>query len=312
LKHDHQPLLFTIHTRYDIYGHYLRRMMPFVPEEPLSATVTRHVARFANRCDAVVAPSQSLEEVLTTWGVRAPIEVIPNGIELERFHCTPRTVVASIEAAPRAAVASNGAIAKGDESAPSREALRARWNVPLHAPLAVYLGRLAPEKNVEVLLESFALARQTVPDARLMLIGDGPSEDELHFQARRLGLTNTAIFTGALPYEDVPDALRMADVFASSSVSEVHPLTFIEAMAAGLPCIGTPSPGVAETIVANRNGWIAAPEPESFSSVLIEALGNRDECARRGVLALEDSRDYAIETTAARLLALYQSTRAAK
>lgn len=295
LRRPEQPLVFTNQTRYDIYGHYLRRMMPFVPEESLGARVTRHATLFANCCDRIIAPSASLARVLQTWGVTAPIEVIPNGIELQRFQGAP----------------SQGAPAS-PARARERETQRARWSISADAPLVVYLGRLAPEKNVEMLLGAFAQARRAVPAARLLLVGDGPSEVELRHYTQRLGLGEAAHFTGAVPYDEVPAALMACDLFASCSVSEVHPLTFIEAMAAGLPCVGTPSPGVTDTVVAGRNGWLAPPATESFAAALVEALRDAGERARRGALAAEDSRAYAIEATAARTLDLYRGVLAAR
>jgi glycosyltransferase involved in cell wall biosynthesis len=252
--------------------------------------VTRHAALFANRCDRVIAPSASLAEVLKTWGVTAPIEVIPNGIELSRFK-RPQTASARTRI---------------------RKTQRARWNIPADVPLVVYLGRLAPEKNVTTLLEAFALVRESVPDARLLLVGDGPSESELREDASRLGLHDVAHFTGALPYDEVPAVLMACDLFASCSVSEVHPLTFIEAMAAGLPCVGTLSPGVADTVVEGCNGWFALPDAGPFAAVLTEALLDDAELARRQTNALEDSHAYAIETTAAHTLSVYQSVLATR
>jgi glycosyltransferase involved in cell wall biosynthesis len=200
LAHREQPLIFTNQTRYDIYSHYVQRVVPFVPTEAVGERLTRHAARFANRCDAVIAPSASLAQVLQTWGVRTPVEVIPNGIELERFH---------------------SAVRKHDP---------AQKQNPSRGPLAVYLGRLAPEKNCGALLEAFALAHREVPTARLLLIGDGPATEDLQRHTTELGLDSAVQFAGALPYHEVPQALAQCDVFVSASISEVHPLTFIEAM----------------------------------------------------------------------------------
>jgi glycosyltransferase involved in cell wall biosynthesis len=283
-----QPLIFTNQTRYDIYSHYVQRVVPFVPTEAVGERLTRRAAQFANRCDAVIAPSASLAEVLGTWGVTTPVEVIPNGIELERFHRAARESVEN-KASP---AYSQGAAARG--------------------PVMVYLGRLAPEKNCEALLDAFALAHREVPAARLVLIGDGPAEADLQRHAAMLGLENCVTFRGALPYEVVPQALAECDVFASASFSEVHPLTFIEAMAAGLPCVGTNSPGVVDTVVDGRNGWLAAPQADLLARVMVQALTDADERARRAANALHDSRPYAIETTARRVLDLYQSAYFAK
>jgi glycosyltransferase involved in cell wall biosynthesis len=278
-----QPLVFTNQTRYDIYSHYVQRVVPFVPTEAVGERLTRRAAQFANRCDAVIAPSASLAEVLGTWGVTTPVEVIPNGIELERFHSAARE-----SAAQKAASEYSGTTSKRN-------------------PVIVYLGRLAPEKNCETLLDAFALAHRKMPAARLVLIGDGPAEADLQRHATTLGLDECVTFRGALPYEIVPQALAECDVFASASFSEVHPLTFIEAMAAGLPCVGTNSPGVVDTVVDGRNGWLAAPQVETLARALVQSLSDADERARRSANALEDSRPYAIETTAHRVLDLYQN-----
>jgi len=90
-------------------------------------------------------------------------------------------------------------------------------------------------------------------------------------------------------------------------VSEVHPLTFIEAMASGLPCLGTPSPGVRDSIVDGENGWIVPPEANAFAEVLLKALGNLGECRKRGARARQSSLAYSTEANATRVLALYQS-----
>jgi 1,2-diacylglycerol 3-alpha-glucosyltransferase len=278
-----QPLIFTNQTRYDIYSHYVQRVVPFVPTEAVGERLTRRAAQFANRCDAVIAPSASLAQVLGTWGVTTPVEVIPNGIELERFH---RAV-------------NQGAARTGASEYSQKSAMR--------NPVVVYLGRLALEKNCETLLDAFALAHREVPTARLVLIGDGPVEADLQRHAQTLGLQDCVTFRGALPYEAVPQALAECDIFASASFSEVHPLTFIEAMAAGLPCVGTDSPGVVDTVVDGRNGWLAAPQVDELARTLVVALSDADERARRAANALHDSRPYAIETTAQRVLDLYRS-----
>jgi glycosyltransferase involved in cell wall biosynthesis len=284
-----QPVILTTHTRYDIYGHYLGhymgRALPFRRElsaqektekseaVPLVAeSVAKLATMFANRCDRIVAPSASMGDVLRRWGVETRIEVVPNGIELERFY---------------RAVEEAKYLEKSDE-------LR-----------VIYVGRIASEKNLSVLIQAFALMVRDVPKARLHLVGEGPQEAELKNLCAALGIENSVVFRGALPYNEVPHALAQSDLFASASVSEVHPLTFIEAMAAGLSCVGTPSPGVIDSIEDGKNGWLAAPEPEIFANALREALQNEQERRRRAQSALESSRDYAIAETARRTTEIY-------
>lgn len=294
LRRDNQPILFTNHTRYDIYTHYVQQAVPrqmqqltqpLTSPETLGRRFAMRAARFANACDAVIAPSASMQDVLANWGVRAPVHVVPNGVDLTRFDV------------------------KDDISSTRNEARswRARHQIAPDAPLAIYLGRLAPEKNGRVLLEAFALSQKKVPGARLLIVGDGPSDEEWKEWTKQLGLRSVVRFAGALPSGEVPQALFASDVFVSASVSEVHPLTLIEAMACGLPCIGTPSPGVQDTVRDGINGWLARPEPAALGEALAQALGDESERRKRGAQAQRDSRKYSIEENAARVMQLYRA-----
>lgn len=328
LRRDEQPLIFTNHTRYDIYSHYLQNAMPrgvqpltnpLISPEVLGRRFAMRAARFANFCDAVIAPSASMESVLASWGVRAPVFTVPNGVDLTRFDDneietdkteTDKTIEELDKSSTQSSLSSHETASKLNLTAKkrleSRLRWRAAWNVSPDAPLSIYLGRLAPEKNGASLLQAFALVQRKINAARLVIIGDGPSDEEWKEQVRSLELENFVHFAGALSSSQVPDALRAADLFASTSVSEVHPLTLIEAMASGLPCLGTPTPGVQDTICDGRNGWLAEPEPRCFAAVWSAALRDDEERKRRGTLAKIDSQAYSIEANAARVMELYQ------
>lgn len=291
-----QPVILTTHTRYDLYGHYLGqymgRALPFRRDVStrdaklyeksdsvplLGETVSRLAALFANRCDAVIAPSASMGQVLRRWGVESKIEVVPNGIELERFHRAAEQV-------------------RSEKVTKQSDELR-----------VIYVGRVASEKNLLTLIQAFELAMRDVPQATLHIVGDGPLEPELKAMCAASELENKVVFRGALPYDEVPRALAESDLFASASISEVHPLTFIEAMAAGVPCVGTPSPGVIDSVEDGYNGWLGAPDAESFADALRSALHSREERKRRAANALESSRSYAIAQCARRTMEIYQA-----
>ena len=309
LRLDEQPIVFTNHTRYDIYTHYFQSAVPrqmqsltqpLTSPETLGRRFALRAARFANICDAVIAPSPSMCDVLASWGVRAPVRVIPNGVDLSRFLDTSSTRKTEN-------VLNKAHNSSHEQSSHEHERAqwRKRWGIALDAPLAIYLGRIAPEKNGRVLLEAFALAQRTNIKFRLVVVGNGPSIEEWKEWARELGMEKAVHFAGALAVREVASALSAADVFVSASVSEVHPLTFIEAMASGLPCLGTPSPGVQDSIIDGVNGWLAAPEPLAFSVVLRAVLSDEAERRKRGARAQKDSRAYSVEANAAQVLKLY-------
>ena len=300
LRRDNQPILFTNHTRYDIYTHYFQSAVPrqmqqltqpLTSPETLGRRFALRAARFANVCDAVIAPSASMQHVLASWGVRAPVHVNPNGVDLARFE----------DKSGASSTRTNYRDAK------VRNAWRARHQIAPDAPLAIYLGRLAPEKNGRVLLEAFARSQQKIRGARLLIVGDGPSDEEWKEWTKQLGLETLVHFAGALPSSQVPQALCASDVFVSASVSEVHPLTLIEAMASGLPCVGTPSPGVQDTVRHGVNGWLAQPEAGALGEALAQALGDETERRKRGAQAQRDSQKYSIEENAARVMQLYRA-----
>jgi glycosyltransferase involved in cell wall biosynthesis len=155
-----QPIVFTSHTRYDLYARYY---LPFLPARTASALMSALVRRATRRCDLILAVSDAARDMLRAMRVRPPIEVVPNGIELERFTA----------------------------AAPGQ---RERLGLPPESVVAVYVGRLGPEKNLPLLLESFASA---VPQAsptplasslHLALVGDGPLAAGLRAQVAALGL----------------------------------------------------------------------------------------------------------------------------
>ena len=298
-KRAEQPLVFTNHTRYDIYGHYLQNWVPFMPADNVKELLTYRAARLANRCDRVISPSSSVARLLTDWGVLAPIQTVANGIELERFQ-----------------------LAAANKNLEDDRAFRARWNWAEHSKVAVYLGRLVSEKNIDFLLESWRIVQAENADARLLLVGDGPLEDELKAHARALHLGESVCFAGKLNYAEVPAALAASDVFVSASVSEVHPLTFIEAMASGLAPVGTRSPGVADTLcdeIGRETGWLcdvpfenkndaASRERavEDFAATLANALGDEEERKRRAARAKQSSAKFSIAATTDATLEIYR------
>jgi 1,2-diacylglycerol 3-alpha-glucosyltransferase len=260
------PIVYTNHTRYDLYARHYAALPPALAGRLVGA----YLRAFCARCDAVVAPARGLAGVLAEWGVRVPVEVIPNGVDLARF-------------------------------APGAHGLeRAALDLPAEAVVLVYTGRLGPEKNLEGLLDAFAQAHARAPELRLLLVGGGPQEAALRAQA------NAAVtFAGAVVYERIPDYLALADAFVTASISEVHPLSAIEAQAAGLPVVGPDAPGVRDVVRDSQDGLLCAPEPDALAEALVRLA--RDPALRAqlaaGARAARGALD--IDATVARYLACY-------
>lgn len=261
------PVVFTAHTQYDQYLHYAP-----MPRRVGRAMLRPHVAAFARRVDTVLAPGHAMVEMLRRYGFGGEVQLFPNPVDLAAFR-----------------------EARG-------EAFRAEYGLPQDAPLAMYLGRLAPEKNLDVLLRAFARARASRPDLRLLIVGDGPSRE-----TAQAGAPAGVTFTGPLPYARVPEALAAADAFLTASTSEVLPMSMIEALAAGTPLVAAQSPAALDLVQAGLNGTVTDATPEALAAGLLDVLDpTRLPVLQAGARA--SAAQYDLPTRAAALEEVYAQT----
>ncbi len=273
------PVVFTNHTRYDLYA---QQYLPLLPPSLSETFLETFFPTFTQWCDLVIAPSRGIYDLLRSWGTRCRIEIVPNGIDVEAFlH-------------------------------PKIRHTRADVGIPEHARVAVFVGRMAGEKNVAFLLHAFAPVVEEVDDAHLLLIGSGPQLEEYRALANELGIQARVHFTGQVPYEEMPGYLILGDFFATASTSEVHPLTVLEALAAGLPVLGIRSPGIADTIEHEYNGLLASEDPAAFALKMARLFQDDDLRERLAQGARESSQRYSITRTTERILQLYQELIEAK
>ena len=269
------PIVFTNHTRYDLYA---QAYLPALPEGVGETALQAYLPTFCRLVDLVISPSPGMREVLLKFGVDVPIEVVPNGVDVRPF---------LQDAQPKD---------------------RAEFGFSEQDVILIYTGRLGPEKNLPFLLRSFGGAAQAYDNLALLLVGDGSERDNLQDRAQVMGIQDRVRFTGMVPYADLPGYLTMADAFVTASVTEVHPLSIIEAMAAGLPVLGIQSPGVGDTIVDGETGFIVANEDlAAYTAKLIRLVTRHKPRRQMGEQARQVSQAYAIERTTTLMLEQYQN-----
>ncbi len=268
------PVVFTHHTLYPEYVHYV----PCVPRSFAAWAVRAHVVRFCNRCDAVIAPSRAVAELLEAQGVRSRIVVIPTaGLDL-----------AAIDRIP----ASD----------------RAVLGIPRDRVLVLYAGRLAQEKNLNLLLEAFHLASRG-RNLHLLLVGDGPDRHLLEHEARLKGILDRVTFAGALPHEAVLGWMKASDVFVFASRTETQGLAVVEAMACGLPVAAVDATGTSETVVHGRTGFLVPPDPAALADA-VACLADQPELrATLGAQARAEAVRWSLAALAERVLEVYRSVR---
>lgn len=259
------PLFFTAHTQYHQYLHYAPR-----PRHLGGWLMRRHVRAFARAADVVLAPGRAIEDALRRYGYKGEVVTLPNPVDLAAF--------------------------RGGGVNPVRE----RYGIAQDAPLLLYVGRLAAEKNLEVLLAAFELVAARLPEARLLLVGDGPARVTLKVRAEGLPV----VFAGAVPYAEVPAYLRAADLFVTASTSEVLPMSMIEALAAGTPLVAARSPAGAELIRPGVNGALCGATPAALAGAVLHALTSGElPTLRAGALASASA--YDVTARSRDLAALY-------
>ncbi|WP_297364871.1 glycosyltransferase [Thauera sp.] len=274
-----RPVLLTYHT---FFEEYLHHYAPFLPARALRGLARRVSRTQCNAVDAVVVPSTAMRDRLAGYGVSTPMEVLPTGIPLQDF-------------------------AGGDGLH-----FRRLYDIPEHAPMALYIGRVAHEKNIGFLLEVAARLKARRPDFVLVIAGEGPAAAGLQRQALAAGLERTVRFVGYLERRRrLPDCYAAADVFMFASRTETQGLVLLEAMAAGLPVVALAAMGTTDILGPERGARIAPDDPDGFAAVADAVLA---DCRLRKRLTAE-ARDYATEwadtVMAERLAALYRQQLAA-
>ncbi|OQY31163.1 MAG: hypothetical protein B6I38_06250 [Anaerolineaceae bacterium 4572_5.1] len=267
------PILFTNHTRYDLYA---QAYMPLLPEIISASMLKTYMPPYCEAVDRVVSPSPGMAKILRQLEVESHIEVIPNGVELQRFH----------QAAPLS---------------------RSKFGFSPDDILLVYTGRLAPEKNLDFLLKAFEGVAETLAKAHLLLIGGGISQEKIEKQAAQSAAAERIHFVGRVDYDKMPGYLRMCDAFVTASISEVHPLSVIEAMGAGLPVLGIHSPGVGDTVEDGITGFLSTENLPAFTAKMTRLCIENDLREKMGAAASEASALYAVTRTTKMMIALYEN-----
>jgi glycosyltransferase involved in cell wall biosynthesis len=268
------PLVFTHHTLYEQYTHYVPGDSP-----AFRRFVIELATHYADLCDQVFAPSESIATLLRKRGVMAPIAVVPTGVDVERF-------------------------AQGDGAG-----FRRIMGIPEDAFVVGHLGRLAPEKNLVFLAEAVAAFLKREPYAHFLLVGKGPSDAAIRAVFEREDLSGRLHIAGILRPLVLVDAYHAMDVFAFASKSDTQGMVLIEAMAAGVPVVALDAPGVREAVWDKRNGRLLNEDTcEAFCAALqwtADLLAARLRHLKQG--ALETAEAFSMQRLADKALGCYEA-----
>lgn len=273
------PFIHTYHTMWEDYVHYIS---PIKGRNIHLKRLARSFSRaFVRKAECVITPSNKTAKYLKyKCNVKnKPIYVIPTGIDIVPFkRCNFK-----------------------DED---RNTLKESLSIKPNEKVILFLGRVASEKSIDVIMDSMPSIFKDHPDYKFLIVGDGPSKKDLEEQAKKLNIEDNVIFTGKVPWNEVARYYNIGDVFVNASVTETQGLTFIEAMAAEVPIVAKYAPNLSEFIHTNKNG-ILVKKNSDFKNAIVKVLSNNK--LRNTLISggNETAKEYSIEVFGDKLEMLY-------
>jgi len=269
------PVVVTWHTMVTDAAKYYNFTM--FPDWLVDMLMWRYLKSLVERAECVIAPTHSIKEELLRYAPRARcIEVVPTGIDCDRFH-------------------------PGNDGT----AMRRKLGFKDGEKMVLTVGRVAWEKNLDLVLKGFVDLKRSQPNARLVVAGDGPAREHYTKMAQDLGIGDSTTFTGFVSDGDLPALYSACDAFTIASKFETQGLVLLEAMATGKPVVGIDYRAVGELIRDGHNGFKFAEEAASWSEATNRALGSRDEVRKN---ARSTAEGYSIHSGAEKLLKIYQKS----
>jgi 1,2-diacylglycerol 3-alpha-glucosyltransferase len=228
-RKNHIPVIHTMHTIYESYTHYIPGMKQLEPVK--KDVVKRLCTAYCNSVDKVIVPTRKVADLLWSYGVTRDMFIIATGIDIGKFR--------------------GGSI-------PADKVMLLRQNLGIHEnnKVIVSIGRISIEKNIDELLHAMRTYLPARPDVRLLFVGDGSARKDLAQMSFDFGIANQVLFVGEQPWNEIPVFYKLGHIFISASQSETQGLTFIEALASGLPLVAKADRCLDGTLYDGVNGYV--------------------------------------------------------
>jgi len=231
-----------------------------------------------HQLDALIVPSRIIADTLQRYGVRTACRVISTGLAPELF------------AQPASA-----------------DDFRQRYGLPAKAPLLLFVGRVAFEKNIRFLIDMLPGVLAKHPQARLVITGEGPALEALKRHAQQSGVAEAVVFIGYLERSGpLQDAYRAADVFVFASRTETQGLVLLEAMALGTPVVSTAVMGTREVLVDGEGCLIADDNHQDFTCKVNQLLSHGSQRTALGARGQAYAAQWHEDIKTAELMGFYQ------
>lgn len=222
------PIVHTYHTIYEDYTHYMTHIRALDRRAKIFARTFSKVC--CNTVEQVIVPTEKTKELLMKYSVHKEISVIPTGIDLGKFE-------------------------PSQYSKSMVNQIKEQYGIKPTDKVILYLGRVSKEKNLEELINDIPEYLSTRENVKFVIVGSGPALDKLENLVRDLGMAEHFVFTGSKPWDSIGLYYQLGDVFVSASQSETQGLTYIEAMASGLPVVARADKCLEDILEQGKNGF---------------------------------------------------------
>ncbi len=240
------PIVGTFDTPITDYLHYVPLLGSFKSTKYILEAITKkYLRKYYSWCDLVTAPSETTKNKLLSLGFKNNIEVVSNGVDVEKYN-------------PR-----------------NRDEKLKKNLCPNGEKLILHVGRITKEKNVSQLIEIASILKKNKTKFKMLIAGDGPELKKIKISAENLGLKDNIIFTGYLSQKELPKYYASSDLFLTASTVETQGIVLLESLASGLPVIGANVEAIPELIKNRKNGFLFNPEkPEEVASLIENVLND--------------------------------------
>ncbi|MFA5776912.1 MAG: glycosyltransferase [Parcubacteria group bacterium] len=278
------PLVFTWHTLYDQYAHFV----PLIPNKIASKYIINTAVKYATCADFIITPTDSVKKIIQKWGVtNKNIKAIPTGIEEELYQNADRNKI------------------------------RNKFNIKDDDILLILVSRISQEKNIEFLFQAIKKVLKadsplssglSAKRVRFLICGDGYLLPKLKKMTRENDLKNKINFESIVPKEELKNYYAAGDIFVYASKSETQGMIISEAMYCGLPIVAVNAPGVCDLVQNNVNGFLTSENKGEFASAVQKLIDDKE---LRNKFSAESSKiakeNFTDKICAEKMLKVYES-----
>ena len=267
-----KPYVFTYNTRWNKYTHYIFNGKIIKPK-----AMEKMVELYCNVCTHIIAPSEFVKEELISFGVKKPISVIPNGVNIVKFKPV------------------------------ENKELNIKLGLKENDKIVLCVSRLAKEKSIDFLIKAFAKYSKEKSDVYFVIAGDGPEKGNLQKLINSLNAENKIILLGMVPYDEIPKIYNSADVFIFASQTETQGMIVLEAMSSGLPVLAVKDIVFEQFIENEKEGILVENNENIFNEQLDKLLKNEIMRSAIGKNARTKAEQFSLDEIAKKFETLYKS-----